>query len=191
MTDAQLWSWIVTIVGVVGFFLAGKKLWWAWYWGLGTQVLWTVYAIVSNQPAFFVSVLLYSFVYGKNAWSWTKEHLEQKARKENLQELLKRRGPHLHFPSARLTQRFGTFEPSPHSGTSFPPDVDGGIYSDVDMRTQNQKRRDLGMTEAAVPDSRGDVRQERNPPNKTGLQESTMCYAYHPGKTCNEHDFNK
>ena len=78
MTDAQLWSWIVTIVGVIGWYFVGKKYWWSWFIGLACQVLWTVYAIVSNQPAFFVSVILYSFVYGKNAYSWTKEHFAKK-----------------------------------------------------------------------------------------------------------------
>src|SRR4030095_15619533 len=130
MNDAQLWSWIVTIVGVIGWWFAGKKYWWAWYWGLGTQVLWTVYAIVSAQPAFFVSVLLYSAVYGKNAYSWTKEHLAKKAREENRRKQFKEMLDQWQSPtvvgklqlfdgSDPVPQSFGNYYPS-HSGAYYP-----------------------------------------------------------------------
>jgi hypothetical protein len=34
-----MWSWVLTAVGVTGLYLAGRKVWWAWFVGLGAQVL--------------------------------------------------------------------------------------------------------------------------------------------------------
>ena len=36
----QLWSWLLTIVGLTCFWLAGKRVWWCWYIGLAGQVAW-------------------------------------------------------------------------------------------------------------------------------------------------------
>lgn len=73
MTDAQLWSWIVTIVGLIGFIIAGRKVWWSWYVNLSAQALWVIYAIISSQPAFLVSAAVYTIVFGRNAYIWTRD----------------------------------------------------------------------------------------------------------------------
>lgn len=72
--DNQLWSWILTAVGLAGFILAGKKVWWCWYVNLGCQVLWFTYAIVTEQYGFIVASIAYSVVFYRNAVKWTKEH---------------------------------------------------------------------------------------------------------------------
>lgn len=68
----ELWSWILTAVGVTGLYLAGKKLWWAWYVGLGAQILWVAYAISTEQYGFIVSAFAYGSVYLKNGMAWQK-----------------------------------------------------------------------------------------------------------------------
>lgn len=75
MNDAY-WSWILTAIGLTGFFLAGKKVWWCWYINIPCQALWLVYAIVTEQYGFIVAALAYTFVFTKNAIAWTKEHKE-------------------------------------------------------------------------------------------------------------------
>lgn len=70
----SLWSWALTAVGVTCFFLAGRKVWWTWYVGLGGQVLWLIYAIVTRQYGFLVGTAAYSWVYVQNAVRWTREH---------------------------------------------------------------------------------------------------------------------
>ena len=70
------WSFILTIVGLTGFFLAGRKVWWAWHINVGCQVLWISYAIATEQYGFIIAALFYSVVFGKNALAWTKEHRE-------------------------------------------------------------------------------------------------------------------
>lgn len=69
----QYWSWLLTAVGLTGFILAGKKVWWCWYINIGCQVLWFAYAIVTDQYGFIVAALAYTFVFTKNAIAWTKE----------------------------------------------------------------------------------------------------------------------
>lgn len=72
-----IWSWVLAAVGLVGFILAGKKIWWAWYVNLGCQALWFTYAIVTVQYGFVVAAIVYSFVFYKNAIAWTREHKEK------------------------------------------------------------------------------------------------------------------
>lgn len=67
-------DWVVTIIGVIGFYLAGKKVWWAWYVNIANQVLWLIFAVVTEQWGFLIGIPLYMSVFIKNAVDWTKEH---------------------------------------------------------------------------------------------------------------------
>lgn len=77
--DNQWWSWVLTLVGVLCFFLAGRKIWWAWYVGIAGQITWTAYSFITEQWGFMVGVVLYTLVYSGNAITWTKEHFKKKA----------------------------------------------------------------------------------------------------------------
>lgn len=70
----QIWPWLLSIVGVIGFELAGRKIWWAWYVNIACQGLWFAYAIVTQQYGFLVGAFFYLYVFVKNAYKWTKEH---------------------------------------------------------------------------------------------------------------------
>lgn len=48
------WSWLLTAVGVFGLYLAGRRIWWAWFVGLGAQGLWVAYALASEQHGFLL-----------------------------------------------------------------------------------------------------------------------------------------
>lgn len=67
------WSWLLTAVGLTCFWLAGRKVWWAWYVGLAGQVLWLAYALSSGQFGFLVGTFAYGWVYTRNALRWTRE----------------------------------------------------------------------------------------------------------------------
>lgn len=75
--DGQLWSWLLSAVGLAGFYFAGKKVWWAWYVNIANQVLWTLYSVITEQWGFLVGAGFYLFVFIRNAVLWTKEHREQ------------------------------------------------------------------------------------------------------------------
>jgi hypothetical protein len=77
--DIQILTWIMTTIGLTGFLLVGKKLWWAWYINLGVQILWAIYALATGQPAFLASAATYFLIFALNAYKWTKA--ERKARK--------------------------------------------------------------------------------------------------------------
>lgn len=68
------WSWLLSITGAASFYLAGRKLWWAWWVSVAMQGLWLAYAVATRQYGFLVGVFLYGGVYLKNALSWTAEH---------------------------------------------------------------------------------------------------------------------
>lgn len=70
----QYWSWILSFVGVSGFLLAGRKVWWAWYINIFCQVLWFAYAFITEQWGFIVGGVFYGAVFSLNAYKWTKEH---------------------------------------------------------------------------------------------------------------------
>lgn len=76
MSD-QWWSWALGVIGVVGFILAGRKIWWAWYVNLACQGLWFAYAIVTEQLGFLISALVYTVVFTQNSIKWTREHKEK------------------------------------------------------------------------------------------------------------------
>lgn len=69
----EYWSWILTAVGLTGFILAGRKVWWCWYINIACQGLWMTYAIVTEQFGFVVASLVYTIVFTQNAVEWTKE----------------------------------------------------------------------------------------------------------------------
>lgn len=60
--NPQIWSWILTAVGVTGLYLAGRRSPWGWGIGIAAQVLWLAYAISTEQWGFLVSVAAYGWV---------------------------------------------------------------------------------------------------------------------------------
>lgn len=70
----EWWSWALTLIGVTGFWLAGRKVWWCWYVNIANQVLWVAYAVLSQQWGFLLGVPIYLAVFGRNAYRWTHDH---------------------------------------------------------------------------------------------------------------------
>lgn len=103
------WSWILTIVGVTGLYLAGKKVWWAWLIGLGAQVLWIAYATATQQWGFYVSALAYGWVYTRNALRWYREH--QAVEPEQPEPKQWWQAPNV-FPSASMRSEYGSGDAS-------------------------------------------------------------------------------
>ncbi len=71
---AWYWSYLLTIVGVFGLYLAGRKIWWSWFVGAAAQLLWIAYALVTHQYGFVISALAYGWVYFNNGLVWSKQH---------------------------------------------------------------------------------------------------------------------
>ena len=61
----MLWSFILEGVGLVGAFLVGRRLWWAW-------AFLAVYGWETDQLGFCFAGLVYAPVYLRNLYSWRK-----------------------------------------------------------------------------------------------------------------------
>jgi len=72
-----VWSFVLAGIGILGIWLAGRKNLWGWAVGVGAQVLWIVYAVVTQQWGFIASAVAYASVYGLNWAKWRKEAKSQ------------------------------------------------------------------------------------------------------------------
>lgn len=70
----EVWSYILTIVGLTGFYFVGKKKWWAWWINIGCQVLWFTYAIVTHQYGFIAASVAYTIVFTDNLLKWRRQN---------------------------------------------------------------------------------------------------------------------
>ena len=68
-----IWSIVLSVIGVLGIYLAGRKSKWGWGLGLAAQVLWVLFALTTAQYGFLLSAVAYGTVYGKNLWQWHRE----------------------------------------------------------------------------------------------------------------------
>jgi nicotinamide riboside transporter PnuC len=75
--SAWWWSWLLMIVGVTGLYFSGKQKWWGWLIGLLSEILWMIYAVVTEQYGFIVFALVYAIVFIKNAYSWYNNSLKR------------------------------------------------------------------------------------------------------------------
>lgn len=69
----EIWSWILTAVGITGIYLAGSKNKLGWLIGILAQVLWLVFGLTTQQYGFIVSAFVYGFVYIRNWRRWRAE----------------------------------------------------------------------------------------------------------------------
>ncbi|MGW5122972.1 hypothetical protein ACWEQ7_02725 [Streptomyces sp. NPDC004069] len=76
------WSWLLTAVGVLGLYLAGRKSPWGWAVGIGAQGLWFAYAVITRQWGFLVSCAAYGWVYARNFRAWHRQAREPQAEAE-------------------------------------------------------------------------------------------------------------
>ena len=74
----QLLTYILSAVGILGFFLAGKKIWWAWYVNIANQALWLFFSILTQQWGFLLATGFYLIVFIRNAILWTRDRPSKK-----------------------------------------------------------------------------------------------------------------
>jgi hypothetical protein len=67
------WSYLLAVIGVAGIFFVGRKTLWGWFVLLFNEVLWTAYAIITQQYGFILSAVAYAIVYIKSYLLWRRE----------------------------------------------------------------------------------------------------------------------
>lgn len=70
---SALWSYLLTVVGVTGLVMAGRRQAVGWAIGLGAQGLWVAYAVATRQWGFIISAGAYGTVYARNWLAWRHE----------------------------------------------------------------------------------------------------------------------
>lgn len=69
----EVWSWVLSGIGVTGLFLVGRRKWWAWCITALNEVLWIAYALVTRQYGFIFGALAYIGVHAHNMRKWRSE----------------------------------------------------------------------------------------------------------------------
>ena len=70
----QQWqSWALSIVGVIGIYLTGRKNWRGYAVGIVTECAWVWYAIITKQWGFIFGSTIYVSVYLFNINKWLTE----------------------------------------------------------------------------------------------------------------------
>jgi len=69
MTE-QLWSWVLSCIGVTGLLLVGRRYWWAWGITALNECLWIGYALVTRQYGFIFGAIAYIGIHAYNARKW-------------------------------------------------------------------------------------------------------------------------
>lgn len=73
MTIAEWGPSTLSAIGVIGFFLAGRKIWWSWYINIACQILWVIFALSTQQLGFLLGAAVYVVVFTGNAYRWTRD----------------------------------------------------------------------------------------------------------------------
>jgi len=77
----EYWSWALSCLGGFGIYLAGKKDWRGWAIGIVNEILWLVYAVITNQYGFIFGSVLYSTILINNLYGWLQEYRIKRIRK--------------------------------------------------------------------------------------------------------------
>lgn len=65
-----MWSYVLSIIGVIGLYFAGRNQWWAWGIAFCNEMLWIVYALTTDQYGFIFGALAYATIHARNGIAW-------------------------------------------------------------------------------------------------------------------------
>lgn len=68
--SAAVWSWIAAVVSVGGLWLAGINPRMGWVYGLGAQVVWALYGVMTQQPGMIALSVVFTLLYVRNLHRW-------------------------------------------------------------------------------------------------------------------------
>jgi hypothetical protein len=66
------WSWLLTLVTVIGLWLVGSRIRWGWLVQLGANVLWVIYAITTKQYGFIIGAIVTGVALVRNYALWNR-----------------------------------------------------------------------------------------------------------------------
>ena len=75
-------SWALSILGVIGIYLTGKKKWYGFAVGIANECAWVIYSVDTKQWGFIFGSTIYIAVYSLNINKWLSD--ERKSRIRNM-----------------------------------------------------------------------------------------------------------
>lgn len=66
-------SWALSIMGVIGIWLTGRKKWYGFAVGIANECAWVAYSINTKQWGFIFGSTIYIAVYSLNINKWISE----------------------------------------------------------------------------------------------------------------------
>jgi len=69
----ELWSWGLSVLGVIGILLVGHKNWRGYLVGILTEIAWVAYSIDTKQWGFIFGSTIYISAYCLNISKWLDE----------------------------------------------------------------------------------------------------------------------
>lgn len=73
------WSWLLTAVGITGFWLSGSGKRVGWAVNMSAQGLWIAYSLQTEQYGFIIASVMYFIVFLRNWIRWGKTTPSTKA----------------------------------------------------------------------------------------------------------------
>lgn len=69
----EYWSWFLSIIGVIGLYLTGRKKWHGFAIGLASEIAWVWYSVLTKQWGFIFGATIYIAAYVFNIKLWWEE----------------------------------------------------------------------------------------------------------------------
>jgi hypothetical protein len=66
-------SWALSILGVTGIYLTGRKKWYGFAVGIANECAWVIYSVDTKQWGFIFGSTIYIAVYSLNISKWLDE----------------------------------------------------------------------------------------------------------------------
>lgn len=72
----QVFTFVMVVWGVTGLYFAGNRRVIGWWIGLTAQVMWVVFAAVTDLWPFYISAAAYGWVNARNLLKWHRERTD-------------------------------------------------------------------------------------------------------------------
>lgn len=70
---SEVLSYVISFTSAIMLWLMGNKTRWGPIVGIGNQILWVVYVLLTSQWGLLPGVVMYLFIHVRNLYKWQKK----------------------------------------------------------------------------------------------------------------------